>query len=81
MAEKKKAHSFVFLKKWSDWVKVSTDELLYIEVSGHTLKYVTEELIPYIKKRYGLNAIINGTDLEDGATGMQRHEQIGGHRK
>jgi len=40
--EKRKNHSFVYLKKWSDWVKVSTDDILYIEVNGHTLKYVTE---------------------------------------
>ena len=40
--EKKRAHTFLYLKKWNDWVKVSTDDLLYIEVSGHTLKYVTD---------------------------------------
>ncbi len=41
--EKRKNHSFVYLKKWSDWVKVSTDDILYIEVTGHTLKYVTAD--------------------------------------
>ncbi len=41
-AEKKKAHRYVCLKKYSDVVKVSTDDLLYIEVSGHTLRYVTD---------------------------------------
>ncbi|MBR0409364.1 MAG: DNA-binding response regulator, partial [Clostridia bacterium] len=40
--EKKKAHAYVYLKKWSDWVKVSTDDILYVEVNGHTLQYVTE---------------------------------------
>ncbi len=40
--EKKKAHRYVYLKKYSDVIKVSTDDLLYIEVSGHTLRYVTE---------------------------------------
>ncbi|MBO4919671.1 MAG: DNA methylase [Erysipelotrichaceae bacterium] len=40
-----------------------------------------QKAILRIKKRYGLNAIISGTDLEEGATGIQRHEQIGGHRK
>jgi DNA-binding LytR/AlgR family response regulator len=39
--EKKKAHSYVYLKKYSDVVKVSTDDILYIEVAGHTLRYVT----------------------------------------
>ncbi len=40
--EKRKAHTSVMLKKYSDWVKISTDDILYIEVSGHTLRYVTE---------------------------------------
>ena len=41
--DKKKAHRYVYLKKYSDVVKVSTDDLLYIEVSGHTLRYVTAD--------------------------------------
>ena len=40
--EKKNAHSYVYLKKYSDVVKVSTDDILYIEVAGHTLRYVTD---------------------------------------
>ncbi len=40
--EKRKNHSYIYLKKWSDWVKVSTDDLLYVEVCGHTLRYVTD---------------------------------------
>ena len=42
-AEKKKAHSFVYLKKYSDMIKVSTDDILYIEVNGHTLIYTTTD--------------------------------------
>ena len=30
--------------------------------------------------RYGKNAILRGTDLEDGATTMERNNQIGGHK-
>ena len=41
--EKRKNHTFIYLKKWNDWVKVSTDDILYVEVNGHTLKYVTED--------------------------------------
>ena len=33
-----------------------------------------------IKKKYGKNSIIRGLNLEDGATGMDRNEQIGGHK-
>ena len=33
-----------------------------------------------IKKRYGRNAIVRGMDMEEGATGMERNNQIGGHK-
>lgn len=33
-----------------------------------------------IRERYGKNAILRGTNFEDGATGRSRHQQIGGHR-
>ena len=33
-----------------------------------------------IKKKFGKNAIIKGMSLEEGATGTQRNEQIGGHK-
>jgi len=33
-----------------------------------------------IQKRYGKNAILKGTNLQEGATTQQRNQQIGGHR-
>ncbi len=33
-----------------------------------------------IKKRYGKNAIVKGTDLQEGATSIERNGQIGGHK-
>ena len=33
-----------------------------------------------IRKRYGKNAVLKGMNLEEGATGMERNRQIGGHR-
>lgn len=33
-----------------------------------------------VKKRYGKNAILRGTNYQDGATMRQRNEQIGGHK-
>lgn len=33
-----------------------------------------------IKSKYGKNAILTGTNYEDGATGRERNEQVGGHR-
>ena len=33
-----------------------------------------------IKEKYGKNAILTGTNLEEGATTIERNQQIGGHR-
>ena len=33
-----------------------------------------------IKKKYGKNAILKGTDLQEGATMIERNNQIGGHK-
>ena len=33
-----------------------------------------------IRKRYGKNALVKGINLLDGATMMERNEQIGGHK-
>lgn len=33
-----------------------------------------------IRKRYGKNAIVRGMDMEEGATAMERNNQIGGHK-
>ncbi|MCR5090983.1 MAG: DNA methylase [Oscillospiraceae bacterium] len=40
-----------------------------------------QEAMLGIKKRYGKNAILHGTSYQDGATGRERNEQIGGHRR
>jgi DNA polymerase V len=34
-----------------------------------------------IKKRFGKNALLWGTDFEEGATARQRNSQIGGHHE
>ena len=33
-----------------------------------------------VQKRFGKNAMIKGMNLEEGATGLQRNNQVGGHR-
>ena len=33
-----------------------------------------------IQKKFGKNAILKGTNLEEGATTIDRNRQIGGHR-
>ncbi len=39
-----------------------------------------QKAILQIRDRYGKNSILRGTNFEDGATGRNRHHQIGGHR-
>ena len=34
-----------------------------------------------LKKKYGKNAVIKGTDLQEGATTIERNRQIGGHKE
>lgn len=45
--------------------------------SEHSL----QRAILNIRKRYGKNAILRGTNFEIGATARERHHQIGGHRE
>ncbi len=40
-----------------------------------------QQAILTIKKRYGKNAILKGSNFEEGATARNRNEQIGGHKK
>ena len=39
-----------------------------------------QEAVLSVKKKFGKNAILKGINLEEGATGMDRNNQIGGHR-
>ena len=39
-----------------------------------------QEAMLDIKSRYGKNAIFTGTNMKEGATGLDRNRQIGGHR-
>lgn len=39
-----------------------------------------QEAMLDIKKRYGKNAVLKGTNLVEGATAMERNNQIGGHK-
>ena len=39
-----------------------------------------QRVVLEIKEKYGKNAILKGTDLEEGATQRERNNQVGGHR-
>lgn len=39
-----------------------------------------QEAVLHIKKKYGKNAILRGMDFQEGATAIQRNNQVGGHK-
>lgn len=39
-----------------------------------------QDTVLQIKKKFGKNAILRGTNLEDGSTAINRNKQIGGHK-
>ena len=39
-----------------------------------------QEAVLGIRKKYGKNAVLTGTNYEDGATTKDRNKQIGGHK-
>lgn len=50
------------------------------EAAAELREHNLQKAVIKIRKRYGSNAILRGTNFEDGATGITRHRQIGGHR-
>ena len=43
-------------------------------------KHQVQKTVIGIKKRYGNNSILKGTNFEPAATGRERNRQIGGHK-
>ena len=39
-----------------------------------------QETVIQLKKKFGKNAVMKGTNLEEGATSIDRNQQIGGHK-
>ena len=39
-----------------------------------------QEAMLLLKKKYGKNAVLMGTDLQEGANTIERNRQIGGHK-
>ncbi len=39
-----------------------------------------QEAVLAVKKKYGRNAVLKGTSLQEGATARERNHQIGGHK-
>lgn len=66
------------LDLFTDYNKLTKNKLSQIHhlENEHRL----QQAILNIRKRYGKNAILRGTNFENGATTRTRHRQIGGHR-
>lgn len=58
---------------------IGTDEMEREKEQKEKERKLQEAMLK-IKGKYGKNAIVKGTNLEEGATGMDRNRQIGGHR-
>ncbi len=53
---------------------------LFTDTSRQQREKQLQETVLSIKKRYGKNALLRGTDFQEGATMRERNEQIGGHK-
>ena len=48
--------------------------------SGIEYRNAKKQFEANIKNRYGKNALLKGTNLQEGATTIERNQQIGGHK-
>ena len=63
---------------FSDYEEIKKKE--EIEEANKKKEKSLQQAIIGIKNKYGKNAVLKGMDLDDGATTIERNEQIGGHR-
>ena len=63
-----------FFTNYSEKDQLEKENQLDLEKEKHM-----QETMLSIKKKFGKNAILKGTNLEDGATTIKRNSQIGGH--
>ena len=66
--------SFVQMDLFTDYDKLEMDK------ERQRRERRIQEAVLEIQARYGKNAILKGTNLEEGATTVERNGQIGGHR-
>lgn len=77
--ESKEEEKYVQLDLFTDYEALRREE----EERKKTLdrERRIQEAVLGLKSRFGKNAVLKGSDLEEGATAIQRHDQIGGHKK
>jgi DNA polymerase V len=54
---------------------------LFTDPAARARERKLQETMLSIKKKYGKNAILKGMNLEEGATTIERNNQIGGHKR
>ena len=58
----------------------SPEEDVNIAKVDETKDRQLQQAILSIKRKYGKNKLLKGRDLEEGATAVERNNQIGGHK-
>ena len=66
--------NYVQLNFFSDGVNVKKDE------EKEQKEKKIQKVMLDIKEKYGKNAVLKGTNLNEGATAIERNSQIGGHK-
>lgn len=66
------------LNLFTDYVAVQKEQSEKQEALSKERKL--QEAMIEVKKKYGKNAILKGTNLQEGATTIERNKQIGGHK-
>ncbi len=78
MEEAEKKEQFIQMDLFTDYEAMEGEKRREEEELSRERKM--QEAILSIKKKYGKNAIVMGTNLQEGAMAMQRNKQIGGHK-
>ena len=73
---------YVVAARLEDESKVQAVQLDLFEepVEDDTRERSRQEAILAIRRKYGRNAILTGTNFDEGATGRERNKQVGGHK-
>lgn len=77
--ETKKKSKFEQINLFTNYEKVDMERKKENEKLQNEKKI--QRTIIEIKNKYGKNAILKGINLEEGATTIERNNQIGGHKE
>ena len=77
--ETKKKSKFEQINLFTNYEKVDMERKKENERLQNEKKI--QKTIIEIKNKYGKNAILKGINLEEGATTIERNNQIGGHKE